>query len=277
MSVVVLNPGQMGSVVAASLVQAGRDTAWVSEGRSPSSRERAQAAGLREISTIHELKLVDVVVSVVPPASALETATKVADAGFRGIYVDGNAVSPSTANAVYETVTQAGASFVDGGIIGPPPEKLGDARLYLSGEKAHEVAALFEGSVMDARAIEEAPGSCAASSLKMAYAGWTKGSSALLLAVRAMARAHGVEQALLDEWGISQAGLEGKSNQAAIGNAFKAWRFVGEKVEISNTMQAGGLPAGFHQGAAELYEALAEFKDQMDTPPETVYQKLSGN
>ena len=84
------------------------------------------------------------------------------------------------------------------------------------------------------------------------------------------------EQALPDEW-VSAGGLEGKSNQAAIGNAFKAWRFVGEMVEISNTMQAGGLPAGFHQGAAELYEALAEFKDQMDTPPETVYQKLSGN
>ena len=62
MSVVVLNPGQMGSVVAAALVQAGRDTAWVSEGRSPASRERAQGAELREISTIHELKLVDVVV-----------------------------------------------------------------------------------------------------------------------------------------------------------------------------------------------------------------------
>lgn len=277
MSVVVLNPGQMGSVVAASLVQAGRDTAWVSEGRGPASRERAQAVGLREISTINELKLVDVVVSVVPPASALDTAITVANSGFRGIYVDGNAVSPSTANAVYETVTQTGASFVDGGIIGPPPQKLGDARLYLSGEKAEEVAALFEGSVMDARPIEATPGSCAASSLKMAYAGWTKGSSALLLAVRAMARAHGVEQALLDEWGISQAGLEGKSNQAAIGNAFKAWRFVGEMVEISNTMQAGGLPGGFHQGAAELYEALADFKDQMDTSPEAVYQKLSGN
>ena len=72
------------------------------------------------------------------------------------------------------------------------------------------MAALFEGSVMDARAIEEAPGSCAASSLKMAYAGWTK-VLRLYCSRYAHWLAHGVEQALLDEWGISQAGLKGRA------------------------------------------------------------------
>ena len=49
----------------------------------------------------------------------------------------------------------------------------------------------------------------AASAVKMAYASWTKGSAALLLAARALARAEGVEDTLLAEWGISQPGLDG--------------------------------------------------------------------
>ena len=94
----------------------------------------------------------------------------------------------------------------------------------------------------------------AASAVKMAYASWTKGSAAaLLLAARALARAEGVEETLLAEWGISQPGLEERSARAAGSAAAKGWRWIAEMEEIAATMAAAGLPEGFHQAAAEVY------------------------
>jgi hypothetical protein len=42
----------------------------------------------------------------------------------------------------------------------------------------------------------------------------------------------------------------------------KAWRFVGEMHEIAATFQSAGLPAEFHQAAAEIFRRLEEFKGQ---------------
>jgi 3-hydroxyisobutyrate dehydrogenase-like beta-hydroxyacid dehydrogenase len=173
-------------------------------------------------------------------------------------------VSPATARAIQDVVTTAGARFVDGGIIGPPAAKAGTTRLYLSGADAEAVADLFTGSLLEAIAIGTQPG--AASALKMCYAAYTKGSTALILAVRALAEAEQVSAALVDEWNRSQQGLTQRSENAARNNAKKAWRFAGEMREIADTFAAAGLPDGFHRAAAELYETLAEFKDAQPPP-----------
>ena len=91
----------------------------------------------------------------------------------------------------------------------------------------------------------------------MAYAAWTKGSAALLLAARALARAEGVEDVLLAEWGISQPGLEARSARAAGAAAAKGWRWIAEMEEIAATMAAADLPGGFHQAAAEIYRRFS--------------------
>ena len=66
--------------------------------------------------------------------------------------MDANAVSPATAAKVADAVDE----FVDGGIVGSPPREPGTTRLYLSGERAADVAALFAGSVLDARVVSNA-------------------------------------------------------------------------------------------------------------------------
>jgi 3-hydroxyisobutyrate dehydrogenase-like beta-hydroxyacid dehydrogenase len=209
----------------------------------------------------------DIILSVCPPHAALELARSVAASHFHGIYVDANAVSRATAETIGKTVTEAGATFVDGGIIGSPVKRAGTTRLYLSGSHAAEVANLFAASMLDARAIGDAPG--AASALKMAYAAWTKCTDALVLAIRALAAREGVDQALLQEWAISQPDLERRSIQAAAVAVPKAWRYVGEMKEIAATLAAAGLPSGFHTAAADLYERLTPFKD-MTHPALTV-------
>src|SRR5947208_6948402 len=112
--------------------------------------------------------------------------------GFRGLYIDANAVSPDTTRAVGAAVEAAGATFVDGGVIGPPPRQKGSTRLYLSGAAAGRVAEIFGGTELAPVVLNHEPGT--ASALKMAYAAWTKGSAALLLAALSAARAEGVEE-----------------------------------------------------------------------------------
>ena len=48
-------------------------------------------------------------------------ARDVAACGFKGVYVDANAISPQTARAVGAVVEATGAHFVDGGLFGAPP------------------------------------------------------------------------------------------------------------------------------------------------------------
>jgi 3-hydroxyisobutyrate dehydrogenase-like beta-hydroxyacid dehydrogenase len=276
-NVLLLNPGQMGEQVGLAARHSASAVYWSSEGRGAATAARATRAGLTDAGNLSDaLGKADLVLSVVPPHAAQATAKQVAGHGFSGIYVDLNAVSPGTGKRVHDLVCAAGATYVDGGIIGPPPKARGEARMYLAGPDANAVAAVFADGIMDARVLDEVAGSTAASALKMAYAGWTKASSALLLAVRAMARVNGVEAALLDEWDISISGQRARSDNVARANAFKAWRFVGEMQEISATMAAAGLPAGFHAGAAELYQALEGYKDQMQLDPASVYKTLAG-
>jgi 3-hydroxyisobutyrate dehydrogenase-like beta-hydroxyacid dehydrogenase len=265
-TVALLHPGNMGTTIGVAAATSGARLVWVSERRSKASHERARNAGLRDVKTLaNAVNESEVILSVCPPDAAVDLARDVAQHRFRGIYVDANAVSRATAQQICEIVTRAGANFVDGGIIGSPVKRPGTTRMYLSGEHAPEIAALFTDSMLDAKTIGTEPG--AASALKVAYAAWTKCTDALLLAIRTFAAVEGVDQALLQEWAVSQPDLERRSQQAATVAAPKAWRYVGEMKEIAGTFDAAGLPAGFHAAAAELWERLAPFKDQTEPAP----------
>jgi 3-hydroxyisobutyrate dehydrogenase-like beta-hydroxyacid dehydrogenase len=260
-----LHPGDMGGVVGGCVKAAGHRVLWASGGRSAESRERAAAAGLEDAGRVAALVAAsDVVLSICPPHAALDLAREVAALRFTGLFVDGNAVAPATAREIGAIVEAGGATFVDGGLIGPPPRAAGTTRLYLSGREAKRAAALFEGSPLEAIVVNDVPG--AASGLKMAYAAVTKGSSALLMAVRALAASEGVDEALLAEWRRSQPELPKRSEAAARDNARKAWRFVGEMDEIAATFEAAGLPGGFHRAAGEIYRRLADYKDAAAPP-----------
>ncbi len=265
-TVALLHPGNMGVTIGVAAASSGARVIWVSHQRSKATQDRARQAGLVDVENLtNAVRESGVILSVCPPHAALELARSVVERNFSGIYVDANAVSRATAEQIGETVTKAGASFVDGGIIGSPVKRPGTTRLYLSGARAQEVAELFSGSMLEARAIGEEPGS--ASALKMAYAAWTKCTDALILAIRALAAREGVDKALLEEWGLSQPDLERRSIQAAAVAAPKAWRYVGEMREIAATFEVAGLPSGFHDAAADIYERLAPFKNYTDGPP----------
>jgi 3-hydroxyisobutyrate dehydrogenase-like beta-hydroxyacid dehydrogenase len=261
----VLHPGEMGSVVGACALAAGARVLWASEGRGRPTRERATTAGFEEAGTLAALvRAADVILSVCPPHAAVAVARSVAGERFTGIYVDANAVAPATAREIGAIVEKAGAAFADGGIIGPPPIKAGTTRLYLSGTAAPRVADVLVGTPLEVIVLGGNPG--LASAIKMAYAAWTKGSAALLMAIRALAVAEGVDAALLAEWARSQPDLGARTERAAATSARKACRWVGEMEEIAAGFATAGLPEGFHQAAAEIFRRLEAYKDA-PTPP----------
>ena len=245
-----LHPGEMGAAVGRCLTGRGHTVLWASAGRGPDTAARAAAAGLTDAGTVKAAAgQAGVILSVSPPHAAMDVARAVA--GFGGLYVDANAVAPATAQEIAAVITGAGGQYADGGIIGLPPVTPGSTRLYLSGPHAVAVAELFDGTALDARVIGGP--ATAASAVKMAYAGWTKGSAALLLAMRALARAEGVEDTLLAEWALSQPSLPERSLGSARSATAKGWRWIAEMQEISASMAAAGLPGGFHQAAAEIF------------------------
>ena len=263
-TIALLHPGEMGAAISACLAKRGLRVVWASAGRGAATRSRAKAAGLEDLGSLERaLVAAEIVLSVCPPHGALALAREVAGLKFNGVYVDANAISPETARNVGRMVEKSGASFVDGGIIGPPPVEGGRSRMYLSGAPAKDMAALFAGSNMEAIPLEGPAG--AASALKACYAGWTKGATALLAAIRTLAKVEGVEAALLAEWKLSQPELQ-KRSEVVTAQARKAWRWTGEMEEIAASFEAAGLPGGFHLAAADLYRRLEEFKDGAAPP-----------
>ena len=255
--VLILHPGEMGSSIGQALVYKGHRPLWISEGRSESTRSRARKSSMYSHETLEAgLADVEIVISVCPPEYAIDVADQVLELGFDGLYCDANAIAPTTARVIAE---KFGDSYVDGGIIGPPLYRHGTTRLYVSGNSATRMVKLFAGSALDTRLVEG--DSVAASALKMCYAAYTKGTSAMLLAIRSLAQAHGISSALRSEWELSQPRLWDRSEGSGPGTTRKAWRFAPEMREISKTFEDAGLPAGFHEAAADVYGRMAFLKD----------------
>jgi len=260
-----LHPGAMGVSVGATLLASGASVAWASNGRSAMTRQRADAAGLRDLGSLEALVgASDVVVSVCPPHAADAVADAVMACGFAGTYLDANAIAPERTRAIGARVRQGGARFIDGGIVGPPAHTAGTTVLYLSGDGADELATAFAAGPLAVRVVSERSGD--ASALKMCYAAFTKGSTALRAAQLAAADALGVRAALEAQWDLDEPGLADTVATQLRRVTAKAWRFEGEMREIAAMFAAVGQPSDFHIAAAEVYARLAGLKDAAETP-----------
>jgi len=254
----VLHPGEMGVAVATTARNSGHEVYWVSDGRSPETCRRAAAAGLADAGTLRRMiELCPVIVSVCPPEFAEGLAGEVIGLGYRGLYIDANAISPERVRRMGECMASKGIRFVDACIIGLPATTRGETWLYLSGPNAADAVACFSGGPLEVEVL--AGGIGQASALKMCFAAHTKGLAALRAAVLGAAEELGVLSDLQRLWERT-----GTTFAAAVGSlqhtAPKAWRFVAEMKEISATFESAGMPGGFHLAAAEIFARLAPFK-----------------
>jgi 3-hydroxyisobutyrate dehydrogenase-like beta-hydroxyacid dehydrogenase len=261
----ILHPGAMGISVAASALQSGHRVCYASEGRSDATRARASKHNLHDLETLAELcKTCSILISICPPHAAEGVALQVIAHGFKGLYLDANAISPRKVVRIGKMISEAGIDFVDGGIIGGPAWTPGETWLYLSGKGAERIAACFEAGPLEVSMIGDEIGK--ASALKMCYAAYTKGTTALLAAILALAQANGVRTELSAQWERDESGFSAQAENRARRVTAKAWRFAGEMEEIASTFEAAGLPGGFHTGAGEVYRRLADFKGASELP-----------
>jgi 3-hydroxyisobutyrate dehydrogenase-like beta-hydroxyacid dehydrogenase len=259
MNIGLLGSGDMGHAVGRALQAHGHHVVTCLAGRSARSRELAQAADLAEVADLEALVSgADLVLSIVPPAVALEVAAAVAEAmtrvGATPPFADCNAVSPATARAIAEVIAAAGAPFIDAGIVGSPPGKGDPPRFYVSGADTAPMEAL-DGQGLAVKPLGAEVGR--ASALKMCYAGLTKGTFTLHTAVLMAARALGLAEELGAELRVSQGAVYGRMEAMVPRLAADAERWIGEMEEIAATFESAGLPRGFHDGASEIFRLLA--------------------
>jgi 3-hydroxyisobutyrate dehydrogenase-like beta-hydroxyacid dehydrogenase len=277
MRIGLLHPGSMGVSVGASAINSGHDVLWASEGRSTATAERAKKHGLMDMGSVREVVAQsEIMLSICPPDAAVAVADVVKEHGFRGTFVDCNAISPMRMKHIAEHLEPVGVRVVDGGLIGHPAWVANKTFLYLAGARSDDVAACFAAGPLVARVM---PGKAIgdASALKMCYAAYTKGTTAILCALLATADELGVREELNDHWNIDQAGRAAERENIVSNVTQKAWRWTGEMHEIAATFQSVGLPEGFHEAAATLYQRLEGLKDgPHPTPVADVLAALKG-
>lgn len=265
-----LHPGAMGVSLAASAQNTGHSVYWISEGRSQETKARAEQIEMTEVRNLGELgELCSVIVCVCPPHAASEVAKDVLGTSFKGTYLDANAISPRRVIQIGVEMKKQGINFVDGGIIGGPAWEDGKTWLYLSGEEAQLITECFSAGPLETEILGDVIGD--ASSLKMCYAAYTKGTTALICACLAAAEKLGVREQLEIEWSRDGTGFEEQARNRVRRVTAKAWRFEGEMEEIASTFQEAGVPGGFHVAAAEIYRRLSHFRGA-DNPP--IYQEV---
>jgi len=257
-TVAVIAPGMMGSAVARRLTSSGIQVLTSLTGRSAATTARAEAAGMTDATDL-QLVQADFILSIVPPGEALALAERLApairDLRTKPLYVDCNAVSPATVLTIAHVVHEAGARFVDGGIIGPPPDvDSSKTRIYVSGPDAEKVAVLQQYGL--STPVQPGPLG-AASAMKMSYAGITKGFTALGAAMMLAATRAGTADALVAEMTVSQPALLKWLTTQMPKMHSKAYRWVAEMEEIAAFVGDDQPGSGFYEAAARLYEQIA--------------------
>jgi 3-hydroxyisobutyrate dehydrogenase-like beta-hydroxyacid dehydrogenase len=265
-----LHPGAMGAAIGAQLVEAGQRCGWVPTGRTEATRQRAAAAGLVEVDGVEQLATCEIVLSVCPPAAALDVAHEVARTGFTGTYVDANAISPRHSQEIAAVLD--GATVVDGGIVGGPPRRPATTRLYLSGphDAVAGVHALFTDTALMPIALTGPVG--AASAIKLAFATYNKVSTLLAAQAHALARQHGVDAQLRELAAAVLPATPLARPDGLTSAAQKAWRWAPEMHEIADASRDAGLPAELLD-AAETF--LGHWRDHKDDPNVTLDRLLT--
>ncbi|MDR5761494.1 DUF1932 domain-containing protein [Caballeronia sp. LZ035] len=259
-TVALLGAGNMGSAVGHALTQGGAQVFTSLEGRSAASAKRAQEAGMRDAS-LDDLAACDFILSVVPPAVAVETAQRLAPALERAarkpVYVDCNAINPDTVRTVAQVLEASSTPFVDGAIIGLPAAP----KFYLSGPHAPDAQPLGEAGLV-VHVLDGPLG--AASALKMSYAGITKGLTAIGSAMSLAAMRNGAGDALFAELTQSQPELAAWLSRNVPRMPPKAYRWVAEMEEIAQFIGEEYAEHRVYEGAAGLYARLAKDRDATD-------------
>ena len=256
----VLYPGEMGSAVAALLVARGTPVVTTLAGRSASTAEHCAASGAIVVSSLAEVvRVADVLVSLVVPSAAEGVAAEYCAAARLAppgaIFVDANSVAPARAKDIAARVEAAGRSFVDASINGLAKNLGASGTLYLSGARAAEVAALFEGAAR----VKLLGGDVGrASAMKMLLGGLSKGLCALFAELALLAHEQGMLEEMLEAATRTYGGVTAVAERMLPTYARHAGRRYTEMSELEATARHAGLTPRVIEGVLRFHEMMAQ-------------------
>ncbi|MEI2778020.1 MAG: NAD(P)-binding domain-containing protein [Tetrasphaera sp.] len=264
----IVSPGAMGAALGRAWIAAGTRVVATVAGRSERTRRLAHGLDLLD-SLADVVARAEIVVSVVPPHQAVETARAIAAAAtareVTPVVADLNAISPVTLEAVAAEVESAGCRLLDGAISGAPPRPGGDSVLFLAGPDAALLAGLDSPGLCPV-VVGETPGG--ASAVKMSTAAVYKGFTALLLQSLQTAHANGVVAPVVDDLRVEFGPLiDDVAVRIAVAGA-KSDRFPGEMHEIALTQERAGAGRELYAAMATVYERVARTPLGVRTPEE---------
>jgi 3-hydroxyisobutyrate dehydrogenase-like beta-hydroxyacid dehydrogenase len=261
-TVTVIAAGEMGAGIGKRLSERGARVLTSLKGRGKGSAARAADAQMQDASDDDIVAQSDFILSVVPPGQAIALAERFKEplthSSRTPIYIDCNAVAPKTAEKISALLTPTKARVIDGGIIGGPPGANYSPSIYVSGLLADEALRLSAYG-LDVRVIKGGIG--AASALKMTYAGITKGTTAIGIALLLGAARAGCAAELKQEMSESQPQLLQRFSRQVPASFPKAYRWVAEMEEISAFLGEDPAARDMFMGIARLYERLAAGQD----------------
>lgn len=265
-TVAVVAPGNMGAGVARRLAEHQVRVLTTLDGRGAASAARAHEAGMVAVP-FDRLVEAQLVLSIVPPASAVSLAKHLAPAltaerKARGssdggpVFVDCNAVNPETVQEIAAIITATGTPFVDAAIIGQPPKPGAPGpHFYASGAEAARFKLLGDYG-LDIRVLDGPVG--AASALKMCYAGINKGLAAIGAAMIIAASRSGATAALYQEMSESLPNVLQSLRRQIPDMLPKAYRWVGEMHEIAEFVDDDPAARDIFNGLARLFDQIAQ-------------------
>ncbi|MFF2749518.1 DUF1932 domain-containing protein [Kitasatospora sp. NPDC058048] len=271
----ILHPGSMGAAVAACARPGAERVLWCPAGRGAATLARAEQAGLEPVGVLGDLLAqADVVLSICPPAVAEDVARSVAAHRFAGVYVEANAIAPDRMRRIAELAGTTARAVVDGAVIGSPPVGGKGTRLYVSGpeDAVSLVTELFTGSAVATPVLGKEIGQ--ASALKLAYSSYQKASRVLAAVAFGAARAHGVDDALLDVAGKRQGSYLVETGYIAK-TAARAWRWGPELDEAADMLSGAGLPDEVLRAASQTLSRWEECKDLAELTPDEALDHLT--
>ncbi len=257
-TVAIVAPGSMGAGIGRRLAENKVTVLTSLAGRSEATSLRAREAGMLPVGET-QLSEADFFLSIVPPGEALGLARRLAPtlraSNKKTVYVDCNAVNPTSMQGIAEVIATTGCPFVGAGIIGPPPKPGStNTHIYASGAAAHDLARLNDHGLI-VRVLEGPV--TAASALKMSYAGITKGFTALGAAMLLAATRNGSAEALKAELAESRPDLLKYLSGNIPAMYSKAYRWVAELDEIAGFVGKDKPEHAMLEAAARLYERIA--------------------
>ena len=257
--IAIISPGNMGSGVGKFLVEGGFEVIAPLNDRSDFTRFRAEKLGINNVGSIEEaVEGADIILSILDPGKAIEVAKSAASAiqrfGYSKIYADCNATSPNTAITISEIIEAAGGIFVDVGIIGGTPTRKDNFPTFFSSGPQASVLDILDGHGVRVKNLGSEVGQ--GSAIKICNGAWNKGAFALYTAVMLAAEKYGFTRVLRERLPNSQAGTVEKIDAALNRLPSLSGRYIGEMEQVSETYAGIGIPAGFHEGAAEIFRML---------------------